>query len=545
MAQGFDGTRPSDAVVFIRVSGDVHVDATRDWEGPESFEDVEIGMGSGFVVAPSGLILTNHHVVTGGRTVELVQGSEVEVRTEVRRIEVAVGGGGRHGRFEAWVAASDPELDLAVLQITGRDLPFLPLGDSDAIEPGDGVTVLGYPFGRQVEVGRRVEFDTVPEPSVTAGSLSAARADEEGRTRYLQTDASVNPGSSGGPILDEDGSVVGIVRMKLSVEERGEGAGFGIPVNLAKDFLEGHGLLSQVPGTRLRVGVQHELDWKGIRIEMPDGFIDESPGRLLVDTGTGGGPVSLRVDRVATRRGVAWLEEVLLEGRGLPGFVPASASIQRRRSRGRPPRLLGSATGRTAEGVPFRVEYTLLDLGQEQIVARYLGSPIDVAFNLGLLQRSLMTLEVAPLLTGEVRGPQEVVFERVRSVGAAGRGLPLPAGWSREETTFASCARLPRPEAGVATSPPGDFTVVFRALIWDGSGLSRARLARACGAGPGTLGPTYARGGERLGVPLAFWGVVVERGTEGLLLEAEAPEGRLRFLREAFVRWGNEVAGAP
>ena len=545
MAQDF--RQPSDAVVFIRVSGDVHVDATQDWEGPESFEDMEIGTGSGFLVAPSGLVLTNHHVVTGGRTVELVQGREVEVRTEVRRIEVAVGGGGRHGRFEAWVAASDPELDLAVLQITGLDLPFIPLGDSDAIEPGDGVTVLGYPFGRQVEVGRRVGTDTVPEPSVTAGSLSAARLDEEGRTRYLQTDASVNPGSSGGPILDEDGSVVGIVKMKLSPEERGEGAGFGIPVNLAKDFLEGHGLLSQVPGTRLRVGVLHELDWKGIRIEMPDGFVDESPGRLLVDTGTGGGPVSLRVDRVATPRGVARLEEVLLDGRGPPGFVPASASVQHRRFRGRPPRLLGSATGRTAEGVRFRIEYTLLDLGQEQIVARYLGSPIDVAFNLGLLQRSLMSLQVAPLLTAEVRGPREVAFERVRSVGAAGhsRGLPLPAGWSREETSFASCAGLPPPEAGVATSPLGDFTVVFRALSWDRSRVPGARLARACGAGPGTLGPTYARGGQRLGVPLAFWGVVVERGTEILLLEAEAPEAKLRFLREAFLMWGNEVAGAP
>ena len=97
----------------------------------------------------------------------------------------------------------------------------------------------------------------------------------------------------------------------------------------------------------------------------------------------------------------------------------------------------------------------------------------------------------------------------------------------------------------MATSPLGDFTVVFRALSWDRSRLPRARLARACGAGPGTLGPTYARGGERLGVPLAFWGVLVERGTEILLLEAEAPEAKLRFLREAFVRWGNEVAGAP
>ena len=92
-------------------------------------------------------------------------------------------------------------------------------------KPGDGVTVLGYPFGRQVEVGRRVGTDTVPEPSVTAGSLSAARLDEEGRTRYLQTDASVNPGSSGGPILDEDGSGRGDRKNEAVAGGAGRGGG--------------------------------------------------------------------------------------------------------------------------------------------------------------------------------------------------------------------------------------------------------------------------------------------------------------------------------
>ena len=87
--------------------------------------------------------------------------------------------------------------------------------------------------------------------------------------------------------------------------------------------------------------------------------------------------------------------------------------------------------------------------------------------------------------------------------------------------------------------------MVFRVLSWDRSRHSPSELARACGAGPGTLGPTYARGGERLGVPLAFWGVLIERGAQILLLEAEAPEAKLHMLRRAFVRWGNEVAGGP
>ena len=217
-----------------------------------------------------------------------IQGEVARVTTVVKRIEVVVGSGDGRQTFEPWVAAQDADLDLAVLQVNTSDLPYVPFGDSDAQEPGAATKVLGFPFGRGLEVGKRPGGDVVPEATVTGGSLSAARADEEGGTRFLQTDASVHPGSSGGPMLDEDGYLIGVVKMKFAAGRAAPGPGFGVPVNLVKDFLEAHGLLSQLPTERLRRGVVHGLEWKRFGIELPDGLADTSAARLSLETGDSG-----------------------------------------------------------------------------------------------------------------------------------------------------------------------------------------------------------------------------------------------------------------
>ena len=92
---------------------------------------------------------------------------------------------------------------------------YLAFGDSEATTAGEAVHVYGFPFGRRVEVGQTDVPDIVPEVSVTRGSVSAARSDDAGNTAYLQTSATVNPGNSGGPMVDEDGYVLGVVRLKL------------------------------------------------------------------------------------------------------------------------------------------------------------------------------------------------------------------------------------------------------------------------------------------------------------------------------------------
>ncbi|HSD65791.1 MAG TPA: trypsin-like peptidase domain-containing protein [Vicinamibacteria bacterium] len=546
--------RPAaDAMAFIRVVGDLNVRFTEVFKPSYVRKNVEVGTGSGFVIAPSGLVLTNRHVVRDEPVRRVIDGSEAEVTLESKRIAVAVGPGGAVAVLDGAVVAEDAELDLAVLQVTAADLPYLPFGDSDAVDPGRPVQVLGFPFGRQVEVGRRSEGGVVPQVTVTAGSLSAAREDEEGGRRYLQTDAAVQPGNSGGPMLDEEGYAVGVVRMKLARDATAAGAGFGIPINLVKDFLDAHGLLGLMPVARLRPGVVHSLDWKGLRVELPDGFQDSSPTRLGVATGETGDGISFRLDRVATSWDREALEGAVLGGRLLPGFLPeGAASPVRQAERGRPARRVGTAVGTLPDGQPFRLEYAVMSLKGEAIVARFLGPPDALAFNLGLLRRALETLEAGRLLTAEVDRPLAPPFEAVALPAVEGGRVAMPAGWSVEPAATSACGRVPPADSGLAASPPGDFTVVFRALRWPGADGALEAAVRACGgsswsaaaASGNGVSAAYSGRLDRLGSATEARGVLVQRGGESLLLEIEAPVAKTAFVDRLHERWVSEVARA-
>lgn len=550
-----DAARPGEAMVFIRVVADVRV-GFGGMRAPIERQGLELGTGSGFVIAPSGLILTSLHVVAEDEAKSRFREDEAEVSIGNRRIEVAIGSGGERGVFEAHVVASDVENDLAALQVTAAELPYLPLGDSDAAEAGRPVKVLGFPFGRQVEVGRRGDKDVVPEVTVTAGSLSAARANEEGDTRFLQTDATVNPGNSGGPMLDEDGYVVGVVRMKLARDATSQGAGFSVPVNVVKDFLDASGLSAQLPVTRLRPGVRHTLDWKRLAIELPDGYSDQSTSRVLVDAGEVG-EIGFRAYRLATGWPVAALEEAILGGRELPGFVPALATAGRRETPGRrvaleggrTPSVMGSAASAEGSGPSFRVEYAIVDQGDEKVVARYLGPADAVAFNLGLIRRSLRSLEAGQMLIH--LSPRPLVagypgFERVSLPEGEGQVL-APAGWSREPVRQSACRGLPAPDNGLASSHPSDYTLVLRALRWPAGRAALVQAVGTCGTGaergaPGTSESRYALRFARLGVPIEALGVLVVREGESLLLELEAPVAKLPIVEGLYDRWVRAVA---
>jgi S1-C subfamily serine protease len=548
------GPSGGDAMAFLRVVGDVTVRFTGVYKPPYVQRNVEVATGSGFVIAPSGLVLTNLHVVSDEPATQFVDGQEAQLSLESRRIEVAIGPGGSVAVLDGAVVAKDADLDLAVLQVTAAELPFLPFGDSDAVEPGRAVQVLGFPFGRKVEVGREAESGVIPQVSVTAGSLSAAREDDAGGRRYLQTDASVQPGNSGGPMLDEDGYAVGVVRMKLAKDATAQGAGFGIPINLVKDFLDAHGLLALMPVARLRPGVVHSLDWKGLRAEMPDGFQDGSSSRTRAATGETGDGISFRIDRVATPWDREAVAQALLGGQALPGFVPAPVAPGRQFDRGRPPRRLGTATGTGPEGRPFRVEYAVVALRGEAVVARYLGPPDALAFNLGLLRRSLETLEAGRLLTAEVSRPLAPALAAAALPGVDGGRVPMPSGWSLEPAGFSACGGVPQAEAGLAASPQGDFTVVLRVLRWSSvKGTALTEAVRACGGPSGgtatareTEAPaSYAGRLDRLGVPIEARGSLVQRPGESLLLELEVPAAKLAFAVELYDRWVREVARGP
>ncbi len=174
-------------------------------EGEES--RVAQSLGSGVIVDPSGLVVTNHHVIDGA--------TDVKVALSDRR------------EFPAKIVLSDPRTDLAVLQINSKErFPVLELGDSDAIEVGDIVLAIGDPFG----VGQ----------TVTQGIVSALARTQIGINDYgffIQTDAAINPGNSGGALVDLDGKLIGVNSAIVSRSGGSVGIGFAIPVNMVKSVV--------------------------------------------------------------------------------------------------------------------------------------------------------------------------------------------------------------------------------------------------------------------------------------------------------------------
>jgi Do/DeqQ family serine protease len=164
-------------------------------------------LGSGVIVDPSGLVVTNHHVIEGM--------TEVKVALSDRR------------EFEAEIVLRDPRTDLAVLKIKSDEkFPVIELGDSDAIEVGDFVLAIGNPFG----VGQ----------TVTQGIVSALARTQIGINDYgffIQTDAAINPGNSGGALVDLSGRLVGINSAIYSRSGGSMGIGFAIPVNMVKSVI--------------------------------------------------------------------------------------------------------------------------------------------------------------------------------------------------------------------------------------------------------------------------------------------------------------------
>src|SRR5262245_5055793 len=182
------------------------------------------GLGSGFIVSPDGYIVTNAHVVDGA--------SEVIVKLTDRR------------EFTAKVVGTDQRTDIAVVKIDAKNLPALDLSTKPAVKRGEWVIAIGSPFG----------FDN----SVSAGVVSGVhRALPDGQmVPFIQTDVAVNPGNSGGPLLNAQGQVVGVNSQIYSRSGGYMGLSFAIPVDVAAkvaDQLKTHG---KVAHGRLGIGVQ-------------------------------------------------------------------------------------------------------------------------------------------------------------------------------------------------------------------------------------------------------------------------------------------------
>jgi serine protease Do len=176
--------------------------------GGQSQDRIQNSLGSGVIVRPDGLIVTNNHVIADAQEIRVVLSDGRE--------------------FPAKVVAADEKLDLGLLQIDtkGQKLPTLSLKDSDAVEVGDLVLAIGDPFG----VGQ----------TVTMGIISATARTNVGigdYGYYLQTDAAINPGNSGGALLSTDGKLVGINTAIYSKSGGSIGIGFAIPSNMVASFI--------------------------------------------------------------------------------------------------------------------------------------------------------------------------------------------------------------------------------------------------------------------------------------------------------------------
>jgi len=202
----------------------------------------ERSLGSGFIISQDGYILTNDHVVDGA--------DEIKVKLSDGR------------EFTGEIRGLDPKLDLALIKIdAGEDLPVARLGDSEAIKVGEWVMAIGNPFGLEQTV-------TVGIVSAKGRVIGAGPYDD-----FIQTDASINPGNSGGPLFNMRGEVVGI---NTAIVAQGQGIGFAIPVNMAKQIIP-----------QLRDEGRVTRGWLGVTVqalnkELADSFgLDSTHGALV------------------------------------------------------------------------------------------------------------------------------------------------------------------------------------------------------------------------------------------------------------------------
>jgi serine protease Do len=171
-------------------------------------------LGSGFIISPDGYILTNDHVAGNAReiTVTMTDGA----------------------KYQATLIGTDPVSDVALLKIEGKDLPFLRLGDSDGVIIGEWAIAFGNPFGL---------FDVNQKPTVTVGVVSATHMNlraAEGKfyRDMIQTDAAINSGNSGGPLVNSLGEVIGVNSVIVTPNQGSVGVGFSVPINRVKSVVE-------------------------------------------------------------------------------------------------------------------------------------------------------------------------------------------------------------------------------------------------------------------------------------------------------------------
>jgi serine protease Do len=272
--------------------------------GGESPQRQSAGLGTGFIVRPDGVIVTNAHVVAGATQVSVML---------------------RDGKtYPAKLLGADETNDLAVIKIDATGLPVAKLGNSENLLVGEWAIAIGNPYGFMLGNS---------EPSVTAGVISGTGrnlvARGEGSAAYfdmIQTDASINPGNSGGPLVDADGDVIGVNSSIYSTSGGSIGIGFAIPINRAsrvvEDLLEHGAVRRPWIGVKLRVTTADN-----VRTAIATGAVIATivPGSPAAKAGLQPGDVILQEGNRPVRNQFDW-EAALLD---LRVGQPANLRIRR------------------------------------------------------------------------------------------------------------------------------------------------------------------------------------------------------------------------
>lgn len=245
----------------------------RRFQGPGNGMPNDGGMpvhsqGSGFIISPDGMILTNAHVVRDA--------TEVTVKLTDRR------------EFVAKVLGSDPKTDVAVLKIDANELPVVSQGSARDLEVGEWVLAIGSPFGF--------------ENSVTAGVVSAKGRSlpDDSMVPFIQTDVAVNPGNSGGPLFNTRGEVVGINSQIFSQSGGYQGLSFAIPIDLAIKIKDQIVATGKAVHARLGVTIQevNQTLADSFKLDKPQGALiaNVEKGSAAEEAGLQAGDVILKVD---------------------------------------------------------------------------------------------------------------------------------------------------------------------------------------------------------------------------------------------------------
>jgi serine protease Do len=277
-AQGQPGQPPEDPLLefFRRFMPDA----------PERMPGPGLGLGSGFIVSQDGYVLTNTHVVAGD--------GEVTVRLADAKRE-----------FKARVIGADERTDIALLKIEATGLPTVKLGKSEKLQPGEWVAAIGSPFGF--------------ENTITAGIVSATGRSLPAETYvpFIQTDVAVNPGNSGGPLMNLAGEVVGVNSMIYSQTGGYMGVSFAIPIEVALDVMKQ--LRAEGKVTRGRLGVRIQPMTK----ELAQSFRLKEPNGALIASVEPGSPA----DKAGLQPGdvvLAYNGQPLEDANKLPRLVAAT-----------------------------------------------------------------------------------------------------------------------------------------------------------------------------------------------------------------------------